>query len=91
MESQEVLRLVEAGYVRLADMPLDSRRDQAAMPATRSRDDFPEPAKLIASPRLWWAADVEQWRDMRPRVRTLRLMEAVNEERAREQIHPMVG
>jgi hypothetical protein len=69
VESQEVLRLVEAGYIRLADMPsiLSVTKQRCQQLA---RDDFPEPAKLIASPRLWWAADVEQWRDMLPRVWT---------------------
>ena len=32
------------------------------------RDDFPEPAKVIARHRVWRREDVERWRDAKPRV-----------------------
>jgi hypothetical protein len=67
-ESAEILALVERGYVRLADMPAMLGVSQQACSHLTRREDFPAPAKVIGTRRLWRRRDVERWRDARPRV-----------------------
>jgi hypothetical protein len=69
-ESAEILALVERGYLRVADMPAMFGLTQQACSHLTRREDFPAPAKVIGTRRLWRRRDVERWRDAKPRVWT---------------------
>ena len=62
-ESSEVLAAVEAGMVRLADMPpiLGVTRQRCLQLAARA--DFPRPLETVRGRRLWRRSDIERWRE----------------------------
>ena len=68
-ESAEILDLVEQGYLRGIDIaPLLGVTKQRVSQIVAEREDFPKPATVGGRHRLWRRADVEQWRDAKPRV-----------------------
>jgi hypothetical protein len=67
-ESAEIVALVGEGYLRLVDLPSVLGGTWQRCQQLTERGDFPRPAKVIRSRRLWDSAEVESWRDARPRA-----------------------
>ena len=62
-ESIEILAAVEQGFVRLTDMRSILGVTKQRCHQLAQREDFPAPAKLIGTRRLWLRTSIEQWRD----------------------------
>jgi predicted DNA-binding transcriptional regulator AlpA len=68
MESTRILAAVADGYLRQVDMVPLLGVTQQRVGQIVDRDDFPSPALVIGSRRLWLRADVDRWIDARPRA-----------------------
>ena len=62
-ESAQILGVIDLGYIRLTDMPPILGVTKPRCQQLVQRDDFPAPAKIIRTRRLWLRSDVERWRD----------------------------
>ena len=72
-ESSEIFAAVEQGFVRLTYMrPILDVTEQRCHQLAQ-RDDFPSPAKMMGTRRLWLQSDLERWRaEAWPRARRSR-------------------